>query len=147
MSNDHDKRRYWLGFNDKQSVIKGSTIKNLSKNVTHEVYSDYEHYMRTFIYKVSARAQVDDDFLRPVSHMGSEVKNYKTMYSGYNKQPAPRYSNLNRLMVKVFPKDVMTNNFFASVNKSGYNNSLIKKGIHYEKSISSITNFIMQYFC
>lgn len=112
-------------FNDKHAVIKGSTIANLSKNVTHEIYSDYEHYMRTFIYKVSSKPQ-DDDFLRPISHMGSAVKNNKTMYAGYNKQ-APRYSNLNRLMEKVFPRDVMTNNFFASVNKSSYNNSLIKR--------------------
>lgn len=99
---------------------------NLSKNVTHEIYSDYEHYMRTFIYKVSSKPQVEDDFFRPISHMGSAVKNNKTMYSGYNKQ-APRYYNLNRLMVKVFPKEVMTNNFFASMNKSSYNNSLIKR--------------------
>jgi hypothetical protein len=107
-------------------VIKGSTIANLSKNITREIYSDYEHYMRTFIYKTSAKSFGDDEYLRPVSHMGSAVKNNKTMFTGYNKQ-APRYSNLNRLMVKVFPKDVMTNNFFSSLGKSSYNNSFLKR--------------------
>jgi hypothetical protein len=83
--------------------------------------------MRTFIYKTSAKSFGDDEYLRPVSHMGSAVKNNKTMFNGYNKQ-GPRYSNLNRLMEKVYPKEVMTNNFFSSVvDKPSYNYSFLKR--------------------
>ena len=119
------KERILKKINGKQSIMKGSTSAKLNKNITVEISTDYEHYMRTYIYKVRKRDYGEDIFLRPISKL-DEIKNYKTMYSGYNKQ-GPKYLNLSRLVNKVFPREVLTNNFFSSMNKSGHGQSFIKR--------------------
>mmetsp|Transcript_30505 Transcript_30505/g.27022 ORF Transcript_30505/g.27022 Transcript_30505/m.27022 type:complete len:112 (+) Transcript_30505:109-444(+) len=105
--------------------MKASTSCKLSKNLTEEVSSDYEHYLRTFIYKVPKRNFGDDIFIKPISRL-EENKNNRTMHNGYSKQ-GPKYMNLSRLVGKVFHKEVLTNNFFSSMNKSGINQSFIKR--------------------
>ena len=81
--------------------------------------------MKTFIYKVPKRDHVDDNFFKPISRLDDNKVN-KTMYAGYNKT-GMRYSNLGRLVNHVFPRDALTNNFFASMYKPGYNQSFLKR--------------------
>ena len=105
--------------------MDASTSAKLSKNLTSEITSEYEHYMKTFIYKVPKRDYGDDIFIKPISRLDDHKVN-KTMYAGYNKT-GMRYSNLSRLMEKVFPREALTNKFFSSMNKSGYNQSVLKR--------------------
>lgn len=112
--------------NSKQDIIKGSTSSVLSRNIQDEINSDYEHYMRTYIYKVPVRHKEAELELKPISRLGIE-KNYSTMYGGFARN-APKYMNLNRLMIKVFPRDVMTNNFFSSMSRSAlYDSSFVRR--------------------
>lgn len=74
---------------------------------------------------VRNKSMVEDIFAKSVKKQ-PEISNYKTMYSGYM-EAGPKYANLNRFVDKVFPRDVMTNNFFNSMNKSGHGQSFIKK--------------------
>lgn len=82
--------------------------------------------MRTYVYKVPVRHKEVDLELKPISRLGKE-KNYSTMYGGFARN-APKYMNLNRLMIKVFPRDVMTNNFFSSMSRSAlYDSSFVRR--------------------
>ncbi|CAI2381749.1 unnamed protein product [Moneuplotes crassus] len=122
----------------KKNIMKESTSCKLSTNISKEVSSDYEHYLRTYVLKVDKSKAEPDIFSKQIFQKSrdSRKNNFKTMYSGY-KHEAPKYVNLSRLVDKVFPKNVLTNNFFSSMHPKtltrgysqgpGYGQSFIKK--------------------
>jgi hypothetical protein len=102
---------------EKQEIILTTTNSKLNGNITNEVNSDYEHYIKTFIYKIPQKKVASNFTMQPMKRFPAKDKNVSTSFAGYSRK-GPKYLNLSRLMIKVFPKEPLTNNFFSSFSHS-----------------------------
>ncbi|CAI2378877.1 unnamed protein product [Moneuplotes crassus] len=105
---------------NKKDIMKESTSSKLSTNISKEISSDYEFYMRTYFYKPE-RDKYEESFYMNQTSEFHPIPNQKTMYTSYSYKPT--YTNLNRLITKVFPQGTLKNNFFTSIANPKFSSS------------------------